>query len=73
MTGVVKSFNATKGYGFIVNDGDGKSVFVHYSAIVADGYKKLDAGDKVEYDVEESERGPRATNVKIVAHAEAAK
>lgn len=62
MTGKVKWFNASKGYGFITGD-DGKEVFVHFSAIVADGYKTLDEGAAVEYEVNEGEKGPQAVNV----------
>ena len=62
MTGKVKWFNASKGYGFITGD-DGKEVFVHFSAIVADGYKTLDEGATVEYEVNEGEQGPQAVNV----------
>lgn len=61
--GKVKWFNAEKGYGFITGE-DGKDVFVHYSAIQADGYKTLDEGVEVEYDITESNRGPQASNVK---------
>ena len=62
MTGKVKWFNASKGYGFITGD-DGKEVFVHFSAIVADGYKTLDEGQEVEYEVNDGEKGPQAVNV----------
>lgn len=61
-TGKVKWFNAEKGYGFITTD-DGKDVFVHFSAIVADGYKSLDEGQAVEFDITQSDRGPQAANV----------
>lgn len=61
-TGKVKWFNAEKGYGFITTE-DGKDVFVHYSAIQSDGYKTLDEGAAVEFDVAESDRGPQASNV----------
>jgi len=62
MTGKVKWFNAAKGYGFITGD-DGKEVFVHFSAIVADGYKSLDEGQAVEYEVNDGDKGPQAVNV----------
>ncbi len=62
MTGKVKWFNAAKGYGFITGD-DGKEVFVHFSAIVADGYKTLDEGQAVEYEVNDGDKGPQAVNV----------
>lgn len=61
-TGKVKWFNAEKGYGFITTE-DGKDVFVHYSAIQSDGYKTLDEGASVQFDVTESDRGPQASNV----------
>jgi cold shock protein len=61
-TGKVKWFNAEKGYGFITAE-DGKDVFVHYSAIQSDGYKTLDEGASVQFDVTESDRGPQASNV----------
>ncbi len=61
-TGKVKWFNAEKGYGFITTE-DGKDVFVHYSAIQSEGYKTLDEGASVEFDVTESDRGPQASNV----------
>jgi CspA family cold shock protein len=62
MTGKVKWFNAAKGYGFITGD-DGKEVFVHFSAIQVDGYKTLDEGQDVEYEVNDGEKGPQAVNV----------
>ena len=64
-TGTVKWFNAEKGYGFISNDEGGDDVFVHFSAIVADGYKSLTEGQKVTYDVEtDAKNGKlRAANV----------
>lgn len=60
--GKVKWFNAEKGYGFITGE-DGKDVFVHFSAIQADGYKTLDEGAEVEYNITESDRGPQASSV----------
>lgn len=62
MTGKVKWFNAEKGYGFIVGE-DGKEVFVHFSAINDEGYKTLDEGQAVSYDVVEGNRGLQAANV----------
>ena len=65
MTGKVKWFNAAKGYGFITGD-DGKEVFVHFSAIQVDGYKTLDEGQAVEYDVNDGEKGPQAVDVRKI-------
>lgn len=62
MNGKVKWFNAEKGFGFIVSE-DGKDIFVHFSAIVSDGYKSLNEGDEVTFDVVEGERGQLAKNV----------
>ncbi|MCL5280664.1 MAG: cold-shock protein [Planctomycetes bacterium] len=60
--GKVKWFNPRKGYGFIGTD-DGRDVFVHYSSIAGGGFKTLDEGDTVQFDVVEGEKGLRATNV----------
>jgi CspA family cold shock protein len=60
--GTVKWFNNTKGFGFIERE-SGSDVFVHYNAIVGDGYKALDEGDRVEFTVVESEKGPQAQEV----------
>jgi len=60
--GTVKWFNATKGYGFIECD-SGEDVFVHHSAIQSDGYRTLSEGQRVEFSIEESPKGPRASNV----------
>jgi CspA family cold shock protein len=65
MKGTVKWFDAGKGYGFITST-DGQDVFVHYSAIVADGYKSLAEGDQVEFEVKSGDRGQQAANVKKV-------
>ena len=61
-TGHVKWFNNAKGYGFIIQEG-GPEVFVHYSAIQGDGYKTLNEGDEVTFEISESDKGPQATNV----------
>ncbi len=60
--GTVKWFNESKGYGFITVD-DGKDVFVHYSAIKGEGFKTLNEGQKVSFDVVNGEKGPQAANV----------
>ena len=60
--GTVKLFNAEKGFGFISRE-DGSDVFVHFSAIQGDGFKTLEEGQAVTFDVEESDRGPQAANV----------
>ena len=62
MKGTVKWFNNQKGYGFI-SDESGKDVFVHFSGLVMDGYKTLEEGQQVEFDVVNGEKGPQATNV----------
>ncbi|MDR0298872.1 MAG: cold-shock protein [Streptococcaceae bacterium] len=61
-TGTVKWFNATKGFGFITTE-DGKDVFVHFSAIQTDGFKTLEDGQAVHFDLEDGPRGPQAINV----------
>ncbi len=62
--GTVKWFSAEKGYGFITPENGGKDLFVHFSAIQADGYKSLNEGDKVEYEETQGRKGPQAGNVK---------
>ncbi len=62
MKGTVKWFNAEKGYGFIQVEG-GEDVFVHFSAIQTDGFKSLDEGQSVEFDITDGNRGPQAANV----------
>lgn len=61
-TGKVKWFNAEKGFGFIQQE-DGSDVFVHYSAIQGEGFKTLEEGQSVSFDIEEGQRGPQAVNV----------
>jgi len=62
LKGTVKWFNNAKGYGFIGRD-DGADVFVHYSAISSDGYKSLQEGDAVEFEIVQGQKGPQASNV----------
>jgi CspA family cold shock protein len=64
-TGTVKWFNGSKGFGFISRE-EGDDVFVHYKAIVGDGFKSLDEGDKVEFEIEEGPKGLQANNVKKI-------
>ncbi len=64
--GKVKWFNDQKGYGFITPDGGGKDLFVHHTAIVAEGFRTLSEGQAVEFDVVEDVKGPKALNVKAV-------
>jgi len=69
ITGTVKWFNTTKGYGFISREG-GKDVFVHYSAIVGEGFRNLEEGERVEFEIEDTPRGPQAANVTKLPVAE---
>ena len=62
--GTVKWFNGGKGYGFIAVEG-GPDVFVHFSAITGGGYRSLDEGQKVEFDITQGQKGPQAENVRI--------
>ena len=62
-TGTVKWFNNSKGYGFITPEGETKDVFVHHSQIKVEGYRTLNEGQKVEFEVREGEKGPEAANV----------
>ena len=64
-TGIVKWFNDQKGYGFIEQE-DGPDVFVHHSAINATGFRSLNEGDRVSFDVEEGNKGPAAANVTVI-------
>lgn len=65
MSGTVKWFNSDKGFGFITGD-DGKDVFAHYSQIVADGFKTLEEGQKVTFDIVQGPKGPQAENIQVV-------
>ncbi len=66
VTGQVKWFNNAKGYGFIGRS-DGADVFVHYSAIMGDGYKSLQEGETVEFEIVQGQKGPQASNVSRLA------
>jgi len=70
-TGTVKWFNGEKGFGFIQQDEGGADVFVHFSAITGSGYRELNEGDKVEYKVEQGQKGLQATNVTVTEAAPA--
>ena len=64
--GTVKWFNGEKGFGFITPDGGDNDVFVHFSAIQADGYRSLDENQRVEFDVTQGPKGPQAENVRPI-------
>jgi len=64
--GTVKWFNGEKGFGFIEQDGGGGDVFVHFSAIAAEGYRSLDENQRVEFDVTQGQKGLQAENVRPV-------
>jgi CspA family cold shock protein len=66
ITGTVKWFNPAKGYGFITRDDGGKDVFVHFSAIENQGFRTLDEGQRVEFEVEQGAKGPAAASVKTL-------
>ena len=65
-TGTVKWFSDEKGFGFITPDDSGKDLFVHHSAIVADGYRSLAEGARVSYEAEAGDKGPKAVNVRTI-------
>ena len=64
-TGTVKWFNGAKGYGFIARE-EGEDVFVHYSAIQGEGFRNLEEGQRVEFDIEQGQKGLQATNVSVI-------
>ncbi|PJG86063.1 transcription antiterminator/RNA stability regulator CspE [Conservatibacter flavescens] len=66
LTGSVKWFNSAKGFGFITPTEGGKDVFVHFSGIVGNNYRSLNEGDKVEFTIQDSQRGPAAVDVVVV-------
>ena len=66
MEGVVKWFNGEKGFGFITPDGGGKDVFVHYSAITGGGYKSLEEGQRVVFEITQGQKGPQASDVAVI-------
>ena len=71
-TGTVKWFNNAKGYGFVLPEGGGDDLFVHYSSIQMDGYKSLKAGQAVEYDIQAGPKGMHAVNIRAGAQSEEA-
>jgi CspA family cold shock protein len=64
--GTVKWFNADKGFGFITPDGGGQDVFAHFSAISASGFRSLEENQRVEFDIEQGQKGPQAANVRVI-------
>ena len=65
--GIVKWFNSEKGFGFIAQDGGGPDVFVHYSAVAGTGFRSLDEGQRVEFEIGQGQKGPQAQGVHVIA------
>lgn len=65
-TGKMKWFNDAKGFGFVTPDDGSKDVFVHFSSIQGEGFKSLAEGDRIEFEVQESDKGPKAANVRKI-------
>jgi CspA family cold shock protein len=65
-TGTIKFFNSEKGYGFISQSNEGEDVFVHYSNIAGQGYRSLDEGQQVEFEIGQGRKGPEALNVRVI-------
>lgn len=66
VTGTVKWFNEDKGFGFIAQEDGGKDVFVHFRSIASEGFKTLSEGQRVEFNIEQGQKGPQAANVKVL-------
>ena len=66
VTGTVKWFNEDKGFGFIAQEDGGKDVFVHFRSIASEGFKTLAEGQRVEFNIEQGQKGPQAANVKVL-------
>ncbi|WP_203701167.1 cold-shock protein [Asanoa iriomotensis] len=64
--GTVKWFNADKGFGFIAQDGGGPDVFAHFSAIDAGGFRSLEENQRVEFDIQQGQKGPQAANIRVI-------
>ncbi|GAD81859.1 MULTISPECIES: cold-shock protein [Nocardia] len=64
--GIVKWFNSEKGFGFIAQDGGGPDVFVHYSAVSGSGFRSLDEGQRVEFEIGQGQKGPQAQDVRVI-------
>jgi CspA family cold shock protein len=64
--GTVKWFKADKGFGFITQDNGGPDVFAHYSAIAADGYRSLEENQRVEFEIQQGQKGPQAANIRLI-------